>query len=916
MDYRESLNLPRTEFPMRAQLPQREPEMLKHWESIELNSLVNRSREGSPEFILHDGPPYANGNIHMGTALNKVLKDIIVKYKTMRGFYSPYVPGWDTHGLPIEHQIIKTKKINRKKVSDLDFRRMCREYALHYVDVQREQFKRLGVRGDWDNPYLTLTPAFEARQIEVFGAMASRGFIYKGLRPVYWCPRCETALAEAEIEYSNHLSDSIYVKFPITDDRGLLGGTENRFCLIWTTTAWTIPANLAICLHPDLDYVLMDTGEEKYLIAEGLQEAVALELGIAPRTSVRRFKGRELEGIRCRHPLFNRESPLILGGHVTLEQGTGCVHTAPGHGHEDFAVGREYDLPVLSPLNNSGVFTGEAGPFAGLYYEDGNKAVIAALKEAGALRKAASIEHQYPHCWRCKDPVLFRATEQWFASVDGFRKEALDAIRAVKWTPSWGEERIHNMVAERQDWCISRQRVWGVPIPIFYCTGCNNPVINEETIEAVRDLFAREGSDGWFAHEAAEILPDGFHCPECKNRSFRKESDTMDVWFDSGSSHIAVLETRPELRWPADLYLEGSDQYRGWFHSSLLTSVAMRGKPPYHGVLSHGWVVDGEGRKMSKSLGNVIAPEEIIRQYGADILRLWVSSADFTSDIHLSPDILKQLSEVYRKIRNTCRFLLGNCFDFEPDRQAVTYYSLTELDRWALYRLEQLIRRVTRAYEEYEYHIVFHALHNFCVVDLSSFYLDILKDTLYCEKADHPARRSAQTVMSIILETLTRLMAPILTFTADELWQMLSGKRQPTAQAADWPDPDPSWSDEELGSRWDLLLDVREEVTRVLEQARKDKVIGGSLEASVSLWAGDELYELLQAYRDQLAALFIVSGVDLHRGTARAPASAVAGQELDLALQVAKAAGDKCPRCWVYSDSGGELCQRCAAVTR
>jgi len=914
MDYRETLNLPRTDFPMRAQLPQREPEIMKYWEQIEIHSLVNRQREGAPLFILHDGPPYANGSIHMGTALNKALKDIIVKYKTMRGYNSPYVPGWDTHGLPIEHQIIKTKKINRKEVSDLEFRRMCREYALHYVDVQREQFKRLGVRGDWENPYLTLAPDFEARQIEVFGAMASRGFIYKGLRPVYWCPLCETALAEAEIEYGNHLSDSIYVKFPVTDDRELLGGTAETYCLIWTTTAWTIPANLAICLNPDLDYLLVQAGEEKYLVAEGLRETVAREINVQLSPVLKRFKGRDLEGIVCRHPLFDRQSPFVLGGHVTLEQGTGCVHTAPGHGHEDFAVGREYGLSVLSPLSDSGVFTQEAGPFAGLHYKQGNQAVIKALEEAGALLKKSSIEHQYPHCWRCKDPVLYRATEQWFASVDGFRREALEAIRQVKWIPPWGEERIHNMVAERQDWCISRQRVWGVPIPIFYCEGCRKPIMNEETFEAVRSLFQREGSDGWFTHEAEDILPPGYSCAGCGGKSFRKETDTMDVWFDSGSSHVAVLETRAGLRWPADLYLEGSDQYRGWFHSSLLTSVAMRGEPPYKSVLSHGWVVDGEGRKMSKSLGNVIAPEEIIRQYGADILRLWVSSADFTSDIHLSSDILQQLAEVYRKIRNTCRFLLGNCFDFDPDRQSIEYTELRELDRWALCRLSDLVRRVTKAYEEYEFHLLFHALHNFCVLDLSNFYLDILKDTLYCENADSLARRSAQTAMAVILETLTLLISPILTFTAEELWQILPGKRPVSVQLSDWPLPDPRWRDDELNRRWEILLKVREEVTRALEQARKEKIIGGSLEAAVSLWADDNLYPLLNDYRGFLASLFIVSEAELHPGEERPAEGALPGVGLDLHIKVTRAPGDKCPRCWVYSDSKEELCPRCAAV--
>ncbi|HOA35129.1 MAG TPA: isoleucine--tRNA ligase [Bacillota bacterium] len=914
-DYRETLNLPRTEFPMRAQLPKREPEILGYWDKIDIYGQVLRQRRGAPQYILHDGPPYANNDIHMGTALNKVLKDFVVKYKTMRGFDSPYVPGWDTHGLPIEHQIIKTRGINRKEVSPIEFRRMCREYALEYVGIQREQFRRLGVRGCWEDPYLTLAKEYEARQISVFGEMVSKGYIYKGLRPVYWCPDCETALAEAEVEYADHRADSIYVKFPVIDDRGLLGGTEGAYCIIWTTTAWTIPANLAICLHPDLDYVLAEAGDEKYLLAEGLLESVSAELGGGPWKVRRRFKGRELEGIVCRHPLFDRESPLILGQHVTLEQGTGCVHTAPGHGLEDYEVGRLYRLPVLSPIDDRGHFTGEAGEFAGMSYADGGEAVIRALEREGVLLNASSYEHQYPHCWRCKEPVLFRATEQWFASIDGFRKEALEAVRKVKWTPSWGEERIHNMIAERQDWCISRQRIWGVPIPIFYCEGCGEAIIDPQVIEAVARLFAREGSDAWYAREAAEILPPGFKCPECGGGSFRKESDTMDVWFDSGTSHFAVLEGRPGLRWPADLYLEGSDQYRGWFHSSLLTAVAVRGEPPYRAVLSHGWVVDGEGRKMSKSLGNVIAPSEIIEEYGADILRLWVASADYTSDIHLSPEILKQLSEVYRKIRNTCRFLLGNCFDFDFSKEAVDYRDLSEFDRWVLQRLNRLIKRVTQAYEECTYHIVYQALHNFCTVDLSNFYLDVQKDRLYCSAADDPARRAVQTVMMTVLESLTRLMAPVLSFTAEEIWQQLPGERLPSVQLAGWPEADPAWDDPELERRWDELLAVRGEATRVLEEARREKLIRSSLEAALTVWAEGDLYRLLEQYREQLAEIFIVSSVELCEGLNRAPAGAQEGQELPLKMTVKKAPAAKCPRCWIYAaPAEGELCPRCHSL--
>ena len=915
MDYRETLNLPKTEFPMRANLPVREPDMLKSWAEFDINSLVNEKRSGSPTYILHDGPPYANGDIHMGTALNKVLKDIINKYKTMQGFNCPYVPGWDTHGLPIEHQIIKTKKVNRKEISDLEFRKMCHQYALSYVDIQREQFKRLGVRGDWDNPYLTLTPAYEGRQIRIFGTMAEKGYIYKGMRPVYWCADCETALAEAEIEYGMKTSDSIYVKFAVVDDQGLLDGTDQTYCLIWTTTAWTIPANLAIAVHADFDYVLADAGDEQYLLAEGLLEDVAKIAGSEkPWTILKKFKGSELVGIRCRHPLYDRESVLLVGDHVTLEQGTGCVHIAPGHGHEDFAIGQANNLPVLSPLDDTGVFTEEAGQYSGMRYDKGGLQVIEDLRNSGALIRSIPIEHQYPNCWRCKQPVLYRATEQWFASIDGFRREALDAIKKVNWTPSWGEERIYNMIAERQDWCISRQRVWGVPIPIFYCTTCNEAIINRETIDAVSELFTAEGSDAWFAREAAEILPQGYKCERCGGGELRKEKDTMDVWFDSGSSHDAVLETRAELSWPADLYLEGSDQYRGWFHSSLLTAVATRGEPPYRAVLSHGWVVDGEGKKMSKSLGNVIAPEQIIKQYGADILRLWVSSADFTSDIHLSNDILKQLIEVYRKIRNTTRFLLGSCFDFNPETDAVDYGSMEELDRWALFRLTELVEKVTTAYEKYEYHQFFHALHNFCVVDLSNFYLDIIKDRLYCSAPDDPARRSAQSALMIILEYLVVLMAPILTFTADEIWQHLPGRHDKSVQLANWPVPNPSWRDQELGSRRQAILEMREEVTWALEQARKEKVIGSSLEAEITIWVDDQLFIQLKEFEDQLAVLFIVSAAKLQEGRSGAPSAVLKGQRFPLSILVEKSKGHKCPRCWIFTDSEEDLCPRCSSV--
>ncbi len=915
MDYKDTLNLPKTDFSMRAKLPEREPEMLEYWSSIDIYRLSLEKRSNAPTYILHDGPPYANGDIHMGTALNKVLKDIINKYKTMRGFCCPYIPGWDTHGLPIEHQIIKTSKVNRKEISDSEFRKMCRNYALKYMEIQREQFKRLGVRGEWDNPYLTLHPEYEGKQIEIFGKMAEKGYIYKGMRPVYWCASCETALAEAEIEYGNKVSESIYVKFPLVDDLGLLDGVENTYCLIWTTTSWTIPANLAVALHAELDYVLVEAGEEKYLLAEGLLEDLSAQLGTGQKWLVlKRFKGKDLLGIKYKHPLFERESELLLGDHVTLEQGTGCVHIAPGHGHEDFMIGKEYNLPVLSPLDNSGIFTEEAGVYAGMKYDRGGEAVTENLAEKGLLMKTVKLAHQYPNCWRCKKPVLFRATEQWFASIDGFRKEALEAIKTVDWTPAWGEERIYNMVAERQDWCISRQRVWGVPIPIFYCESCNKPLVNRETIQAVSSLFSSEGSDAWFDRDANEILPEGTKCTDCGSSVFRKEQDTMDVWFDSGSSHAAVLETYDGLSWPADLYLEGSDQYRGWFHSSLLTAVATRGKPPYRSVLSHGWVVDGEGKKMSKSLGNVIAPEEIIKKYGADILRLWVSSADFTSDIHLSNDILKQLIEVYRKIRNTARFLLGSCSDFDPENNGLKFEDMEELDRWALTCLNKLVSKVTEAYERYEYHQVFHALHNFCVVDMSNFYLDIIKDRLYCSGPDDQLRRSTQTALVNILETLTLLMAPILTFTSDELWGYLPFKKEASVQLADWPETAARELDESLLKKWQNIRNIRDEVTWVLEQARKDKVIGGSLEASLHIWADEQYYNLLDALSCDLATVMIVSQAKLEGKTKEAPGNATIGQKLPVKFIVERTDGYKCPRCWIFHKSGQELCSRCAEV--
>ncbi|MGQ9557402.1 MAG: isoleucine--tRNA ligase [Desulfurispora sp.] len=923
MDYSQTLNLPRTDFPMRANLPQREPEILKFWEEINIYELVQRKNTGRPKFILHDGPPYANGHIHLGHTLNKVLKDMVVKYHSMSGFDSPYVPGWDTHGLPIEQQAIKALGISRHKTDVLEFRRRCKEYALKFVEIQKEEFKRLGVRGDWQRPYLTLMPHFEAAQIGVFGEMARRGYIYKGLKPVYWCADCETALAEAEVEYSDKKSPSIYVAFAVQDGRGLVPEQDTSF-VIWTTTPWTLLANLAICLHPEFTYVLLDCGGKKYVVARELAASFQAATGLENAAVVREYKGSELEHVVCRHPFIERTSPVILGDHVTPEAGTGCVHTAPGHGHEDFLVGQKYGLDVLSPVDGRGRFTAQAGPFAGQLYHEANAGIIDTLRRQGALLAAGQVTHSYPHCWRCKQPVFFRATEQWFASVEGFRQAALQAIDRVKWIPAWGRDRIYNMMAGRGDWCVSRQRTWGVPIPIFYCTACGKPVITQQTISHLQELFKKHGSDIWFASPAEELIPPGLTCPECKSGTFRKETDIMDVWFDSGSSHLGVLqqpEHWPELTWPADLYLEGSDQHRGWFNSSLSTAVAVTGQAPYRAVLTHGFVVDEQGRKMSKSLGNVVDPLQVIQQLGADVLRLWVSSADYRGDLAVSPNILKQIAEAYRKIRNTCRFLLGNLYDFTPGRDEVPYEQLLEIDRWALLKTHRLMEKVLQAYSDYEFHVVYHAVHHFCTVDMSALYLDIIKDRLYTTRPDGLPRRSAQTVLYHILDVLVRLLVPVLAFTSEEIWRyMPKTEGQPVSvQLLDMPRVNQDYLDLELEEKWEKLLAVRAVVTRALEKARQEKLIGNSLEAAVQLYADGALREFLQPLQEELPAVFIVSGVELASGPA--PSGASSAEELPgLAVQVQRAAGEKCQRCWMYHPVVGHdaahpaLCPRCAAV--
>ena len=926
MDYNKTLNLPVTDFPMRAGLPKREPEMLEHWEQSRLYDKLMEKNEGKPLYVLHDGPPYANGDIHIGTAMNKIINDIIVRYHNIGGYKSPYVPGFDTHGLPIELKArAKAGVENAAVMSPVELRAICKEFALSYLDGQRNQFKRLGVLGEWDHPYITLDPAFEARQIEIFGEMATKGYIYKGLKPVYWCPECQTALAEAEIEYAEDPCYSVYVKFPVSDDKGLFTAkgidVANTYFVIWTTTTWTLPANVAICLGPDFTYHVIRCGNENYVMADGLYETALADAKITDYEILASFKGSDLEYMKAHHPFLDRESLVIVGDHVTLESGTGCVHTAPGHGVEDFVVCKNYpEIPIVVPVDNKGYMTEEAGPIcAGMTTDEASKAIAIHMDKTGSLLAMKKLIHQYPHCWRCKKPVLFRATEQWFCSVESIKDQAIEEIKKVKWTPAWGEERMISMVRERSDWCISRQRLWGVPIPIFYCEDCGEPIIDKDFIHAVAELFRKEGSDAWYTHEAAEILPEGATCPHCGGHHFRKESDIMDVWFDSGSSHAAVLNDRDYLTWPADLYMEGGDQYRGWFQSSLLTAVAWRGKAPYKGVLTHGWTVDGEGRKMSKSLGNVIAPSEVVNQYGADILRLWVASLDYRVDVRLSQDILKQLSESYRKIRNTARFILGNLHGFDPNKNAVPTDALEDIDRWALMRLDELTAQVRRAYEAFEFHDALHRMHNFCVVDMSNFYLDVIKDRLYVEKEDSATRRAAQTTIYTILDTLTRLLAPILAFTSEEIWSYLPHKTGDDPESVmfnEIPSQPHIARDDAFMDKWDRIHALREDVQKALEIARTAKLIGGSLDAKVTLFATGDQLAFIRSIKEMLPAILIVSALEI----AEDGTGDYTGEVEGVSITVAHADGHKCGRCWSFSDTVGtdaehpELCARCAAI--
>ena len=923
-DYNKTLNLPTTEFNMRGALPQREPGWVKDWQDKQLYHKMIKNNEGKPLYILHDGPPYANGDIHLGTALNKVLKDFIIRQKNMSGYQAPYVPGWDTHGLPIELKARKKAGVT-SDISPVELRKICKEFALHYLDIQRSQFMRLGVLGEWENPYMTLKPEFEAKQIEIFGNMAQKGYIYKGLKPVYWCPDCNTALAEAEIEYEEDPCFSIYVKFAVKDDQGKLSklgiDVSKTYFVIWTTTTWTLPGNMAICLGPEYEYCAVKANGEYYIMAKELAPAAMKAAKIEDYELIGSVTGKELEYIVCQHPFLDRDSLVIVGDHVTLDSGTGCVHTAPGHGVEDFEVCVNHypQIQIVVPVDSVGKLTKDAGEFAGLTTDEANKAIAKKLEETGNLFAVEKIVHQYPHCWRCKKPIISRATEQWFCSVEDFMSDAIREIEKIKWYPSWGEGRIKNMVTDRSDWCISRQRLWGVPIPIFYCEECGEAHIDDASIKAVSELFRKEGSDAWWTHEASEILPAGTKCKKCGCEKFRKETDIMDVWFDSGSSHAAVLMEHPGLQWPADLYLEGADQYRGWFQSSLLTSVAWKGVAPYKAVCTHGWVVDAQGKTMHKSLGNGIAPEEVTDKFGADILRLWVASSDYHSDIRISNDILKQLSEVYRKIRNTARYILGNLYDFNPDTDSVADDQLHELDRWALARMDEVAKECNEGYEEFDFHQVYHAIHNFCTIDLSNFYLDIIKDRLYVEKPDSVSRRAAQTAIYRILRDMTLVFAPILAFTCEEIWANLPKSSDHNPEACVFNEmPKGKAGDEtaEFMAKWERIRKIRDDVNKALENARNQKTIGKSLEAQVTLKADGELYAFLKENEAVLEPVFIVSKVVLEQGAVAQTTAETEGLE----VTVSKAHGEKCERCWAYSDTVGKdekhptLCARCAAI--
>jgi len=927
-DYTSTLNLPATDFPMRANLPQREPDMLKYWDSIDLYNKMQENGKDKPLYVLHDGPPFSNGNIHMGTALNKVLKDFINKSKNMSGYCVPFTPGWDNHGMPIESAIIKQNKLDRKKMSIPEFRVACHKFAEKFVGVQMNQFVRLGVSGDWKNPYLTMNKEFEGREIKVFGEMYKRGYIYKGLKPVYWCPVDETALAEAEIEYKTDKCTSIYVKFALKDDQGKLADVcdvSKTYFIIWTTTTWTLPGNQAIALNPVENYAIVKAANgEYYVVAEALVAATMAEGNVEEYEVVATRKGRDFEYMTAQHPFLDRDSLLVVADYVTMDSGTGCVHTAGGFGADDNVTCRRYGLPPLVPVDDRGYQTEEAGKFAGLRYDQSNDAILADMKESGALFASKEFEHEYPHCWRCKNPIIFRATPQWFCSVDAFKDKAIEACDKVQWMPEWGGERMKQMIRERADWCISRQRHWGLPIPVFYCEDCKKPICNDETIARVSALFTEHGSNIWYQKTAEELLPEGFVCPHCGGKHFTHETDTLDGWFDSGSTHFSVLENKDGVKWPADLYLEGADQYRGWFQSSLLTAVGARGEAqaPYRNVLTHGWVVDGEGRAMHKSLGNGVDPLDMIKKYGADLVRLWAASADYRVDVRVSEAIFKQLSDAYRKIRNTVRILIADLSDFDPNTDALPFDQLYEIDRWIISAMNDLTREVRASYDVFEFHPISHSVVNFCTTELSKLYIDITKDRVYTEKADSVARRSAQTAMYFVLSGLVRLMAPILAFTAEEMWQAIPHVATDVKESVflnDMPAYDEALCFADVAEKWNRLFEMRDDVMKALELARADKMVGKSLEAKVTLYTKDsDMLSMLKNFGSELNTVFIVSGVKLTDEDA--PEAAYKSEDGKLAVLVEPADGCKCDRCWGYStegtqtEDGGFLCARCKTI--
>lgn len=940
MEYNKTINLPTTSFQMKADLPRREPQIQKMWEKMRLYEAVQKKNNNGAKYILHDGPPYANGNIHMGHALNKILKDIVVKFKLMEGFNVPFVPGWDCHGLPIEYQLLKSLGLRKEEIDRVEFRKKARAYAEKFANIQKEEFKRLGIFGNWENPYLTMSYDYEAKIIEVFKRLVMEGYVYRGKKPVYWCPNCETALAEAEVEYSNHTSHSIYVKFPVrkTKKDKQSESMVSASVVIWTTTPWTLPANVALAFHPEYEYALVKfhspaspSKEEKIVVAKELVSILMEKFSVQNYQIENVWRGDQFEGVVCSHPFMGRDSVGICASFVTLEEGTGIVHIAPGHGEEDYQIGLKYGLPVLAPVDGKGKFTDEVPEFAGIDVFSSDRLIVERLQNSSHLVLSEEIVHTYPHCWRCKKPIIFKATEQWFLDVDKdeLRRKILEAIKDVKWIPRIGENRISAMVQVRPDWCLSRQRYWGVPLPIFYCKRCREPLMSEQSMGAVQKLILEQGSDAWYLREVDEILPKDTECPKCKGKTFVKEKDILDVWFDSGVSHEAVLKENRDLSWPADLYLEGSDQHRGWFQTSLIPAVALDKKAPFRSVLTHGFVVDGEGRKMSKSIGNVIAPQEIIEKYGGEILRLWVASEDYREDVRISAEILSHLVDGYRRIRNTFRFLLGNLSDFNLSKK-VRYEEMSELDRWMLHSLQELISQVVESYESFEFHRVYRAIHNFCTRELSSFYLDVLKDRLYTFRKDSISRRSAQTVLYEMAVGLIKLSAPILSHTSEEAWQLIPEVVEPSVFLTNLPQVEKNYLDEKLKEKWERILVVRKGVVKVLEIARKEGMIGSSLEAEVDIYAqGNGMVSFLQDYEKDWKEIFIVSEVKIFDGLPPETSGVskdksevmMKSEDLpELYIGVKRAPGTKCLRCWNWSPTVGEnsehpqLCARCVGV--